>query len=94
MRSCAKYKNKLPLSDSAYASISLGAMIIACVSAWIGYTLFAVQIIMWWMFQLAAIQTITCIYDLLMMYENKYIVRRLMRAAKRLLTKSWTTVRT
>ena len=44
MRSCAKYKNKLPLSDSAYASISLGAMVIACVSAWIGYTLFAVQI--------------------------------------------------
>ena len=83
MRSCAKYKNKLPLSDSAYASISLGAMVIACVSAWIGYTLFAVQIIMWWMFQLAAIQTITCIYDLLMMYENKYIVRRLMRAAKK-----------
>ena len=75
-----KYRNELPLSDSAYASVSMGAMVVACVFAWIGYTLVAVQIIMWWMFQLAAIQTITCIYDLLRMYENKYIVRKIMRA--------------
>ena len=74
-----KYRNELPLSDSAYASVSMGAMVVACVFAWIGYTLVAVQIIMWWMFQLAAIQTITCIYDLLRMYENKYIVRKIMR---------------
>ena len=74
-----RHKNDVPLSDSAYASISMGAMVVACVCAWIGYTLFAVQIIMWWMFQLAAIQTITCIYDLLRMYEEKYIVKRQMR---------------
>lgn len=74
-----KYKNELPLSDSAYASVSMGAMVVACGFAWFGYTLVAVQIIMWWMFQLAAIQTITCVYDLLMMYEKKYIVRRIMR---------------
>lgn len=76
----SKYKNNLPLSDSAYASISMGAMIVACGFAWVGYTLVAVQIIMWWMFQLAAIQTITCIYDLLLMYEDRFIVRKIMRS--------------
>ena len=75
-----KYKNELPLSDSAYASVSMGAMVVACGFAWFGYTLVAVQIIMWWMFQLAAIQTITCVYDLLLMYEKKYIVGRIMRS--------------
>lgn len=75
-----KYKDDLPLSDSAYASISMGAMVVACGFAWVGYTLVAVQIIMWWMFQLAAIQTITCVFDLLFMYENKFIVRKIMRS--------------
>lgn len=75
-----KYKNELPLSDSAYASVSMGAMVVACGFAWFGYTLVAVQIIMWWMFQLAAIQTITCVYDLLLMYEKKYIVGKIMRS--------------
>ena len=79
-RAHKKYKNDLPLSDSAYASVSMGAMVVACGFAWIGYTLVAVQIIMWWMFQLAAIQTITCVYDLLLMYEDKYIVRKIMRS--------------
>ena len=75
-----KHKNNLPLSDSAYASISMTAMIVASICAWVGYTLVAVQIIMWWMFQLAAIQTITCIYDLLTMYENGRIVKKIMKS--------------
>ena len=82
IRKYKKLKNKLPISDSAYASVSMGAMIIACFCAWFGYTLLAVQIIMWWMFQLAAIQTITCIYDLLQIYELKYIVKRIFKSKK------------
>ncbi len=79
IRKYRKLKNKLPISDTAYASISMSAMIVACFCAWFGYTLLAVQIIMWWMFQLAAIQTITCVYDLLQMYETKYIVNRIFK---------------
>ena len=71
-----KYKDSLPLSDSLYSSISLLAMIIACIMSWLGYTMMAVQVMIWWTFQLAAIQTITCIYDLTKLYEDKVIIRR------------------
>lgn len=80
LKACSKYKHNLPITDSIYASISLGTLVVATIAAWMGYTLFAVQIIMWWMFQLAAIQTITCVYDLLMMYEANYIVKKRMKA--------------
>ena len=54
-----KFRARLPLSDSLYSSISLAAMIVGCVCSWVGYTLLAVQIMIWWTYQLAAIQTIT-----------------------------------
>lgn len=73
-----KYRARLPMSDSLYASISLAAMIVGCVCAWIGYTLLAVQIMIWWTYQLAAIQTITCLYDLTSMYEERVLTKKLL----------------
>ena len=70
-------KVKLPMSDTIFSFISLIAMIVACVLAWIGYTLLAVQIMVWWSFQLACIQTIICIYDLAKYYEEKHLLRRI-----------------
>ena len=70
-------KVKLPMSDTVFSFISLMAMIVACVLAWVGYTLLAVQIMVWWSFQLACIQTIICIYDLAKYYEEKYLLRRI-----------------
>lgn len=75
--SSRKYRDRVPLSDSVYGSISLATMVIATVASWIGFTLLAVQILIWWTFQLAAVQTITSLYDLLRMYENHFIVKRL-----------------
>lgn len=68
---------KLPDSDIIYTVISLIAMIVACVASWLGYVLLAVQIMMWWMIQLAAIQTITCLYDLAKMYEERHLARKI-----------------
>lgn len=70
---------KLPMSDVVFSIISLVAMIVACVLAWVGYTLLAVQIMVWWSFQLACIQTIICLYDLAKMYEEKYILNGIKR---------------
>lgn len=75
--SSRKFRDRVPLSDSVYGSISLAAMVIATVASWVGFTLLAVQILIWWTFQLAAVQTITSLYDLLRMYENHFIVKRL-----------------
>ncbi len=72
-----KYHDKLPLSDSLYSSISLVAMVVGCVCSWLGYSLLAVQIMIWWTFQLAAIQTITCLYDLTKMYEERVLINKI-----------------
>ncbi|MCR4612958.1 MAG: mechanosensitive ion channel family protein [Bacteroidaceae bacterium] len=73
-----KYRARLPLSDSLYATISLAAMIVGCICSWVGYTLLAVQIMIWWTYQLAAIQTITCLYDLTSMYEERVLTQKLL----------------
>ena len=67
----------LPLSDSLYSNVSLLTMVVGCVLSWIGYTLLSVQIMIWWTFQLAAIQTITCLYDLTQMYEDKVLINQI-----------------
>lgn len=68
---------KLPDSDKVYTVISLLAMMVACVASWLGFVLLAVQIMMWWTIQLAAIQTITCFYDLAKMYESHHLIRKI-----------------
>lgn len=77
-----KFRARLPLSDSLYSSISLAAMIVGCVCSWVGYTLLAVQIMIWWTYQLAAIQTITCLYDLTSMYEERVLTQKLLNVSE------------
>ena len=72
-----KPQQKLSSADFIYSFISLAAMVVAaCVSLY-GYTLLAVEIMLWWVFQLAAIQTITCVYDLLERYEKHHLVEKI-----------------
>lgn len=71
-------KGAMPSSDIIYSGVSLAALIIATILAWTGYVLFAVEIMVWWMFQLAAIQTITTIYYLLDKYERKTVLKKVM----------------
>lgn len=67
----------LPESDVIFASISLVAMIAGCILAWAGYTLLAVQIMVWWSFQLACIQSIVCLYYLARLFEKRYLIKRI-----------------
>ncbi|MBQ9584980.1 MAG: mechanosensitive ion channel [Muribaculaceae bacterium] len=76
-----KKKPELPTIDVFFAFFSLAAMVFSTVFAWCGYTLLAVQIMMWWSFQLACIQTIVCLYDLAKMYEKKYLIKRIKKNA-------------
>lgn len=79
LASMRRSKNAVPVSDSLYASISLLTMIVGCTLAWVGFSLLAVQIMVWWTFQLAAIQTITCLYDLIGLYEHRVLVMRILQ---------------
>ena len=74
-----KLHQRKPSIDVVFSIISLVAMIASCVLAWIGYTLLAVQIMVWWSFQLACIQTIVCLYDLAKMYYKKYIIQHIVK---------------
>ena len=77
-----RHKDGLPMSDVAYSYITSVVIVVACVATWTGYTLLAVEVLVWWIFQLAAIMTITCFYDLMEMYENRYLLSRLMPELK------------
>ena len=79
--SIRRNKSYLPMSDILYSTISLIVLVVSCVSSWVGYTLMAVQLIIWWTFLLAAIETITCCYDLLEMYEQNVLSKRIVMDA-------------
>ena len=75
-------KVEIPGSDMVYTVISLIAMVVACIVSLIGYTLLAVEIMIWWTFQLACIQTITFLYDLCKIYETNTLLRRVQKVYK------------
>ena len=72
-----RHRSNLPMLDMFYTHLTSIVMVVSCVVSWVGYTLLAVQILVWWTFQLAAITTITCFYDLMEMFENRYMIARI-----------------
>ena len=72
-----RYAGSLTMLDTIYTHLTTALMVVSCVASWLGYTLLAVQIMIWWTFQLAALTTITCIYHLMENYENRYMVFRI-----------------
>lgn len=75
-----RHNNNIPRNDIFYTYVSLTLMIFSTVAAWYGYTLLAVQMLIWWTFQLTCIQSITCAYDLLAVYKQRYLEKRIERA--------------
>lgn len=72
-----RHNDNIPKSDIFYTWISLVLMVASTIVAWYGYTLLSVQMLIWWTFQLTCIQTITCVYDLLALYEEKVLSKRI-----------------
>ena len=75
-------RKQIPLSDSILSSMALVVMITSCIFSWFGLTLFAVQIIIWWTFQLACIETIILCQDLLKKLANDVITLQIIAHAK------------
>ncbi len=71
-----RHNNNIARNDIFYTWISLTVMVVSCFFAWFGYVLLSVQVFIWWLFQLTAIQTITCFYDLLKLYESEILSKR------------------
>lgn len=84
LKLCLGAKEKVENSDVVYSWITLVVIASTAMIAIAGYVLLAVQAVIWWLFQFAAIETITALYDILAMYYDKYIADRLAERRKKL----------
>ena len=66
-----RHNQNIPRSDMFYTYISLVVFIASVVCSWAGYTLLAVQVLIWWIMQLTCVLTITCISQYLKLYGLK-----------------------
>ena len=67
-----RHNQNVPRSDMFYTYISLVVFIASVVCSWAGYTLLAVQVLIWWIMQLTCVLTITCISQYLKMYGGRH----------------------
>ena len=70
-RMMRKHHQNIPQSDMFYTYISQAIFILSLVCSWMGYTLMAVQILIWWIMQLTCILTITCVSQYLKLYGTR-----------------------
>ena len=78
-----KHNQNIPRSDIFYTYISLVVLIASVCCSWAGYTLLAVQLLIWWLMQLTCILTITCISRYLEIYAKKH------RLSSKPVTQTW-----
>ena len=78
-----RHNQNIPRSDIFYTYISLTVFIASVVCSFLGYTLLAVQLLIWWIMQLTCILTITCISRYLEIYAKKK------RLAEKPITQTW-----
>ena len=76
-RMICKYHGLVPRSDLNLAYFSLFVFMFSLVSSWIGYTMLAVQGIIWWSMQLACILTIAFFHDYLDQYKKRHPVKNM-----------------
>ncbi|MCR5364550.1 MAG: mechanosensitive ion channel family protein [Prevotella sp.] len=66
-----RHNRNIPRSDIFYTYISLLVFIASVVCSWMGYTLLAVQVLIWWIMQLTCILTITCVSQYIKLYGER-----------------------
>ena len=75
--------NQVLRTDKTYAFISLAVFGASTIFAWTGFTLLAVQLIIWWTMQLTCVLTITCCEGWLSVYAKRK------KLADRAITDRW-----
>ena len=78
-----RHNQNIPRSDMFYTYISLVVFMASVACSWAGYTLLAVQVLIWWIMQLTCILTITCISQYLKLFSTKR------RYSEKPVTKTW-----
>ena len=78
-----RHNQNIPRQDMFYTYISLAIFIVSMACSWLGYTLLAVQVLIWWIMQLTCILTITCLSSWLKNYGDHH------HFAQKPITQSW-----
>ncbi|MCQ2135820.1 MAG: mechanosensitive ion channel, partial [Bacteroidales bacterium] len=73
---CKKAKGRTQKIDRIYSWLTLIVIGATTLTAWVGYVLLSVQVFIWWLFQLAAIVSVTAMYDLMKRYQKKVLSKR------------------
>lgn len=79
---CRRCGKEMRRSDYLCNCLTLLIFIAATVISWAGYVFMGVQLLIWWLFQLAAIQTVIAVHSLLELYWDKVERKRMDRYAK------------
>jgi small-conductance mechanosensitive channel len=71
------HSRKTDQTDTAIGWVSFGVTVIALVTSWFGYVFLALIILVWWYFQLALILAIASVWDLMLLYKENRLDKRL-----------------
>lgn len=82
-RAIHRHKNDVLQEDKVYVKVTLFVFLISVIASWLGYTLFSVVMLIWWIMQLSCILTITCVRDWLKGYSENH------RMAEQPLSRRW-----
>lgn len=77
-RSVKKHHANIPKYDEIYAWISLTIMTVACVMAWLGYALLAVEVFIWWLVQLTCVQALTFASEYMKAFEKDKVTKHIL----------------
>ncbi len=75
-RVCRKLRARLPFYDMVYNLITLLVLLASTVMAFSGYVFLSILVVIWWIFQLTVIQTITAASDMIKLYYEHYMLKR------------------
>jgi len=78
-RSVKKHHSNIPKYDEIYAWISLSIMTVACVMAWLGYALLAVEVFIWWLVQLTCVQALTFVSEYMKEFEKNKVAKHILK---------------
>ena len=78
---CIRESGKVSPVDSILGWVSLAVFLITFVISFLGFTMAALLDLVWWYFQLAALLTVVCIANLVNLYKDKWLDKRM--AARR-----------
>lgn len=67
-----RHSRNIPRSDLFYTYVSQTVFVASVCCSWAGYTLLAVQLLIWWIMQLTCILTITCVSQYIELYAMKH----------------------